>query len=49
MTLDDLELDRGRPPFLRATAYILSRICHTNFVCLSVTRVYCIKTAERII
>ena len=39
--------------FLRATAYAIARICHANSVHLSVrlsvTRVYCIKTAERII
>jgi len=44
--------------FLRATAlYAIARICHAHsvclsvcpFVCPSVTRVYCIKTAERII
>jgi len=35
------------------TAYAIARICHANSVCLSarlsVTRVYCIKRAERII
>jgi len=40
--------------FLRATAlYAIARICHDDSVCPSVrpsvTRVYCIKTAERII
>ena len=39
--------------FLRATAYMLERVCHANSVCPSVcpsvTRVYCVKTAERII
>jgi len=41
------------PRFVRATAYAIARICHANSVCpsvcLSVTRVYCIKTSERII
>jgi len=29
--------------------HTIARICHANSVRLSVTRVYCIKTAERII
>jgi len=29
--------------------YAIARICHANSVCLSVTRVYCIKTTESII
>jgi len=36
----------------RDSIYAIARICHANFVCLSclsVTRVYCIKTAECII
>ena len=39
--------------FLRATTYAIARICHANSVRLSirlsVTRMYCIQTAERII
>ena len=43
--------------FTRDSIYAIARICHANSVCpsvrlsvwLSVTRVYCIKTAERII
>jgi len=35
--------------FTRDSIYGIARICHANSVCLSVTRVYCIKTAERII
>ena len=34
--------------FLRATAYAIARICHAKSVRLSVTRVLCAKTAERI-
>ena len=29
--------------------YAIARICYANSVCLSVTRVICVKTAERII
>jgi len=36
-------------PCLRAPMYAVARICHTNSVCVSVTRVLCVKTAERII
>ena len=40
--------------FTRDSIYAIARICHANSVvcpsvCLSVTRVYCIKTDERII
>jgi len=39
--------------FTRDSIYAIARICHANSVCpsvcLSVTCVYCIKTAERII
>ena len=41
--------------FTRDSIYAIARICHANSVCLSVslrpsvTRVYCIKTAEGII
>jgi len=38
---------------MEQVTYAIARICHANSVCLSVrlsiTRVYCIKTAERII
>jgi len=34
---------------LRSTVYAIARVCHANSVRPSVTRVYCIKTAERII
>jgi len=33
----------------RESIYVIARICHANSVRLSVTRVYCIKTAERIV
>jgi len=35
--------------FTRDSIYATARICHTNSVCLSGTRVICVKTAERII
>jgi len=35
--------------FTRDSIYAIARICHANSARLSVTRVYCIKTAERII
>ena len=35
--------------FTRDSIYVIARICHANSVCLSVTRVLCVKTAERII
>jgi len=35
--------------FTRDSIYAIARICHANSVCPSVTRVYCVKTAERII
>ena len=35
--------------FTRDSIYAIARICHANSVRLSVTRVYCIKTAEHII
>jgi len=39
--------------FTRDSIYAIARICHASFVCLSVhlsvTRVLCVKTAERII
>jgi len=34
---------------LRSTAYTIARICHGISVSLSVTRVYCNKTAEHIV
>jgi len=35
--------------FTRDSINAIARICHANSVCPSVTRVYCIKTVERII
>jgi len=35
--------------FTRDSIYAIARICHANSVCPSITRVYCIKTAKRII
>jgi len=35
--------------FTRDSIYAIARICHANSVCPSATRVYCVKTAERII
>jgi len=41
---------RSRYQFItRDSMYAIARLCHANSVCPSVTRVYCIKTAERII
>ena len=41
------------PIFTRDSIYAIARICHANPICpsvsSSVTRVYCIKTAESII
>ena len=37
------------PFFTRDTIYAIARICYANSVCPSVTRVICVKTAERII
>jgi len=34
---------------MRDSIYAIVHICHANSVCPSVTRVYCIKTGERII
>ena len=35
--------------YARQNIYAIARICHANSVCLSVTGVLCVKTAERII
>jgi len=44
-----LQLHIARYIFTRDSIYAIARICHANSVRPSVTRVYCIKTAERII
>jgi len=57
MTLSILTGNVPFTTFTRDSKYAVARICHGNSVCLSVrlsvrlsvTRVYCIKTAERII
>jgi len=38
-----------RQIFTPDSIYDIARICHANSVCLSVTRMLCVKTAERII
>jgi len=43
------EVARPMSAFYARQHYAVARICHDNSACLSVTRVLCVKTAERII